>query len=246
MFPKCLKCTDAKRNEGDWRILLKCNMKGTFSIHEISVFVALKRKVVCLVSAWNILVLHATVYINHNRFWIVNESVPCFTQMLYHILEFKYELCTRNHDTVEIFHCCYFAFISFILQLAADLLGWYSKLNLLNIFTSRNYVVLRLYCSIGCRQCFYFESVCSRFPPDHSTISTLWWLLWTCVKCHQSSSVCFFYLDFWEYCTFSPNRCNYFLLCRSTTALWLLCLTTLSLSSETTWGSEKSIPSLCK
>lgn len=42
MSHKCLKCGDAKGMEVGGKMVLKCNLKGTFSIHEISVFVAIK------------------------------------------------------------------------------------------------------------------------------------------------------------------------------------------------------------
>lgn len=62
-------------NGSGWKMVLKCDMKGTF-FHSWNLSVCCSKnelKVVCLVSAWNTFVLHATVYINtlvtEFRFW---------------------------------------------------------------------------------------------------------------------------------------------------------------------------------
>lgn len=86
----------------------------------------------------------------------------------------------------------------------------------------------------------------------HSIMNFVVTFLNLCWTSESSSSVCFFYLDFWEHCTFPPNRCTtvlhhfvincYFILCQinlSTNALLFPYLVSLSVRPETSWQSGK-------
>lgn len=129
-------------------------------------FVAIKKKlkVFCVVSAWNILVLHATVYISTKRFWIVDDNLeevfPCFTQALDRTLEFK----LNTVCDIKPWCCGLFSLVSFLPSLVSfqmwmlDLVGFKQLLQLQQLcsFTLRIDMFLGLICSTGCQKCFLF------------------------------------------------------------------------------------------
>lgn len=189
-------------------------------------------------SAWNILVLHATVYIGTkkvlNSRWLFGRSVSMFHPS------------TWSHTWVQSQYCM-----------------WHQTLMLWTFITCVNFCLHWFRSTCRCWTSSVLNSHCSHtnsavslvlethllhwlsevflvpflnqdhFTADHNPVWTLWGTCMnSCQISNPSSSVCFFYLDFWKYCTITPNRCTgvfhrfvincYFILCEidlSTTAL---------------------------
>lgn len=129
------------------------------------------------------------------------ESLPLFTQKLCRPHEFSMDSETRCQKP---WYCGLFSLFSFCLGRSHPTFDcrpfWMTQQTKPAELQFENWCVPQTLLLHWLSTVFIvpFEPGCGHVLPGHTSNWTVWWPVKTCVKCHQLSSVCFFYLNFLE------------------------------------------------